>query len=94
MDPGDPSIDLNNLKEACAAEGTLINSGEFNGLNNRVAIDRFIDLVEKRGNRKEDCKLQTQRLAHIQTEILGLPYTYDILRYLRMGAGERRKTFP
>ena len=49
VDPGDPSIALNNLKEACAAEGTLINSGEFNGLNNRVAIDRFIDLVEKEG---------------------------------------------
>ena len=49
VDPGDPSIDLTNLKEACAAEGTLINSGEFNGLNNRVAIDRFIDLVEKEG---------------------------------------------
>ena len=47
VDPGDPSIDLNNLKEACAAEGTLINSGEFNGLNNRVAIDKFIDLIEK-----------------------------------------------
>ena len=89
VDPGDPSIDLNNLKEACAAEGTLINSGEFSGLNNRVAIDRFIDLVEKEGIGK---KLQTQRLAHIQTEILGLPYTYDILRYLRMGAGERRKS--
>lgn len=49
VDPGDPSIDLNNLKEACAAEGTLINSGEFNGLNNRVAIDKFIELVEKEG---------------------------------------------
>ncbi|MBS6799583.1 MAG: leucine--tRNA ligase [Firmicutes bacterium] len=49
VDPGDPSIDLNNLKEACAAEGTLINSGEFSGLNNRAAIDRFIDLVEKEG---------------------------------------------
>ncbi|PWL94688.1 MAG: leucine--tRNA ligase [Clostridiales bacterium] len=49
VDPGDPSIDLDNLKEACAAEGTLINSGEFNGLNNRVAIDRFIELVEKEG---------------------------------------------
>ncbi len=49
VDPGDPSIDLDNLKEACAAEGTLINSGEFNGLNNRVAIGRFIELVEKEG---------------------------------------------
>lgn len=49
VDPGDPEIDLNNLKEACAAEGTLINSGEFNGMNNRVAIGKFIELVEKEG---------------------------------------------
>ncbi len=54
---GDPSIDLNNLKEACAS------SGEFNGLNNRVAIDRFIDLVEKEGIEK---KLQIQRLISRQ----------------------------
>lgn len=49
VDPGDPEIDLNNLKAACAAEGTLINSGEFNGMNNRVAIEKFIELVEKEG---------------------------------------------
>ena len=49
VDPGDPEIDLNNLKAACAAEGTLINSGEFNGMNNREAIDKFIELVEKEG---------------------------------------------
>lgn len=33
VDPGDPEIDLNNLKAACAAEGTLINSGQFNRQN-------------------------------------------------------------
>ena len=49
MDPGDPDIDLNDLKAACAAEGTLINSGDFNGMNNREAIDKFIELVEKEG---------------------------------------------
>lgn len=49
VDPGDPEIDLNNLKEACAAEGTLINSGEFNGMNNRDAIGKFIEIVEERG---------------------------------------------
>ena len=49
VDPGDPEIDLDNLKAACAAEGTLINSGEFDGMNNREAIDRFIELVEKEG---------------------------------------------
>ena len=49
VDPGDPKIDLNNLKAACAAEGTLINSGQFNGMNNRKAIDKFIEVVEKEG---------------------------------------------
>ena len=49
VDPGDPEIDLNNLKAACAAEGKLINSGQFNGMNNREAIDKFIELVEKEG---------------------------------------------
>ena len=49
VDPGDPEIDLNNLKEACAAEGTLINSGEFNGMNNKEAIGKFIEIVEERG---------------------------------------------
>lgn len=49
VDPGDPEIDLNNLKCACAAEGTLINSGEFNGMNNKEAIGKFIELVEEWG---------------------------------------------
>ena len=49
VDPGVPEIDLNNLKEACAAEGTLINSGEFNGMNNKEAIGKFIELVEEWG---------------------------------------------
>ncbi len=49
VDPGDPEIDLNNLKCACAAEGNLINSGEFNGMNNKEAIGKFIELVEAWG---------------------------------------------
>ena len=49
VDPGDPEIDLNNLKCACAAEGNLVNSGEFNGMNNKEAIGKFIELVEAWG---------------------------------------------
>lgn len=49
VDPGDPEIDLNNLKCACAAEGNLVNSGEFNGMNNKEAIGKFIELVEEWG---------------------------------------------
>ncbi len=49
VDPGDAEIDLNNLKCACAAEGKLINSGDFNGMDNREAIGKFVELVEEWG---------------------------------------------
>ena len=34
----DPSVDINDLKEAFVAEGTMINSGEYDGMNNRKVI--------------------------------------------------------
>ncbi|MBR3146556.1 MAG: leucine--tRNA ligase [Eubacterium sp.] len=49
VDPGDKDIDINDLKEAFAAEGTLINSGEFNGLNNFESIPKMIEFLEKKG---------------------------------------------
>lgn len=49
IDPEDPEVDLNNLKEACAAEGTVINSGEFNGMNNVEAIQKIAEAAEERG---------------------------------------------
>lgn len=49
VDPGNPDIDINNLEEAFVAEGTMINSGRFNGMNNREAIGEFISWAEKEG---------------------------------------------
>ncbi len=49
IDGGDPDIDLNNLKEAYAAEGKLINSGDFNGLGNKEAIERISEYLEEKG---------------------------------------------
>lgn len=47
--PDDPDVDINDLKEACAAEGTVINSGEFNGMNNKDAIQKIAEVAEERG---------------------------------------------
>ena len=47
--PGNPDIDVNNLKEAFVAEGTMINSGKFDGMNNREAIKKVIEWVEEEG---------------------------------------------
>ena len=49
VDPGNKDIDINDLTEAFAAEGTLINSGEFNGLNNFESIPKMIEFLEKKG---------------------------------------------
>lgn len=49
IDPQDPEVDVNNLKEACAAEGILINSGEFSGMNNKEAINKIANIAAERG---------------------------------------------
>ena len=49
IDPEDPETDVNDLKEAFAAEGNMINSGEFNGLNNKDAIVKIVEHIEKLG---------------------------------------------
>lgn len=49
VDPGNPEIDVNNLKEAFAAEGNMINSGKFDGMNNREAIPAMIDWLNAEG---------------------------------------------
>ena len=49
VDPEDDGIDLYNLKEAFVAEGKMINSGQFDGLNNREAIPKMIDWLNEQG---------------------------------------------
>lgn len=49
VDSGDPDIDVYNLKEAFAAEGTMINSEMFTGMNNKEAIVKIIDYLEEKG---------------------------------------------
>lgn len=46
VDPGNAEIDLYNLKEAFSAEGKMINSGEFDGLDNNEAIKKITAYVE------------------------------------------------
>ena len=46
VEPADKDVDVNNLKEAFAAEGKMINSGKFDGLDNKEAIAAVIDYLE------------------------------------------------
>lgn len=47
--PQGSDIDINNLTEAFSAEGKLINSGEFNGMDNKEAIEKISEHIEKLG---------------------------------------------
>lgn len=49
VDTGDESIDINNLPHATVAEGKMINSGKFDGLDSKKAIESIINWVEKEG---------------------------------------------
>ena len=49
IDPQDPEVDVNDLKEACAAEGIMINSGEFTGMKNKDAIEKIAEISAERG---------------------------------------------
>ena len=44
-----PDVDLDNLTEAAAAEGTMINSGEYNGMNNKEAIKKITADLDAKG---------------------------------------------
>jgi leucyl-tRNA synthetase len=46
VDPDNPDIDLYDLKEAFVAEGTMINSGKFDGMNNKEAIVKITEFLE------------------------------------------------
>lgn len=53
VDPGNPEIDIHDLKEAFVAEGRMVNSGEFDGMDNKDAIQKITEMLEKSGKGKQ-----------------------------------------
>jgi len=60
VDPGDPEIDVNHLTHAFEAEGKVINSGKYNGMDNKEAIEKVRDdfIAEGIGAAKVNYKLR------------------------------------
>jgi len=48
VDPQNPEIDVNQLTQAFVAEGRMINSGHYNGLNNMEGAKLIVDDLEER----------------------------------------------
>lgn len=49
VDTQNPEIDINNLTEAFVAEGTMIHSGKYTGMNNKEAIEEITKDLEADG---------------------------------------------
>ena len=49
VDSQNPEIDINNLTEAFVAEGIMINSGKYTGMNNKEAIEEITKDLEADG---------------------------------------------
>lgn len=49
VDTQNPEIDINNLTEAFVAEGIMINSGKYTGMNNKEAIEEITKDLEADG---------------------------------------------
>ena len=60
IDPKNPDIDLYNLKEAFEAEGEMINSDRFNGMDNTAAIKEIVAYLEEKkiGNESINFRLR------------------------------------
>lgn len=49
VDTEDPEVDIHDLKNAFVAEGTMINSGKYTGINNKEAIQQITKDLEEAG---------------------------------------------
>ncbi len=49
IQPEGPDLDPASMEQSWEGDGVLVNSGPFNGINNRKAIDAIVDFLEKEG---------------------------------------------
>ena len=53
IDTHDPDVDFNNMTEATPAEGTMFNSGKYDGMNNKYAIKEITKDFHQKGIGRE-----------------------------------------
>lgn len=60
LDPEDPTIDVNDLREAFISDGKMIHSEQFTGMENREAIEKITEYIEQQqiGERSINYKLR------------------------------------
>ena len=80
--------EIENMTEAYTeASGTMINSGEWNGMESSVLKKEAPEMIEKNGYWPQDCQLQAARLGILPPEILGRADSDYPLSEVRKRAG-------
>ena len=74
------------------AIGPMVNSGQFDGRDNREAYDEIVRLAGPRGPRPRLGQLPPARLAALAPALLGLPDPDRLLRRVRDRPGAARRT--
>ncbi len=59
--------------------GIVVNSGEFNGMNNLDAIEKITEVAEKRGIGRKTTNYRLRDWLISSAEILGSTYSDDLL---------------
>ena len=80
--------EIENMTEAYTeASGTMINSGEWNGMESAVLKKEAPEMIEKMGIGTQDCQLQAARLGILPPAILGRADSDYPLSEVRKRAG-------
>src|SRR5438046_6292124 len=68
-----PSGPQGRLKEAYVGTGTMVNSGEFDGLDSKTAFERICDSLERKGQGKRSVKYRLRDWLISRQRSLGSP---------------------
>ena len=90
VNPEDEGLDGNTMEAAYTGDGTMVNSGDFNGMGNREAMEAIATLMTEKRHRPEDRQLPAQGLGYLEAALLGCTHSHDTLRQLRHRSRTRK----